>query len=133
MTDTHGPDCRWHKTTPADCEYRETHQYCPHEEHACTCAAHTDCAVDADSPPAQSNYIGYAEGGHTIGTATIDNRFCGGAFPMSAPTHADFLAAVEKETACLKEDTTCTPDVYVGSRAFLAAALGAAPTSDTAE
>lgn len=31
---THDKDCAWEK---ADCEYKETHEYCPHPEHACTC------------------------------------------------------------------------------------------------
>lgn len=33
----HVADCRWERTTPAECEYRETHHYCPHPEHACSC------------------------------------------------------------------------------------------------
>ena len=33
----HQSDCQWEKTTAAECEYRETHHYCPHPEHACTC------------------------------------------------------------------------------------------------
>jgi hypothetical protein len=36
-TDGHLPECRWHKTTPKECEYRDTHNYCPHLEHACDC------------------------------------------------------------------------------------------------
>lgn len=34
---THLPSCRWERTTLGECEYRDTHHYCPHEEHACTC------------------------------------------------------------------------------------------------
>lgn len=34
----HHPGCRWERTTPAECEYRDTHHYCPHPEHACDCA-----------------------------------------------------------------------------------------------
>ncbi len=30
----HDKDCAWEK---ADCEYKATHHYCPHPEHACTC------------------------------------------------------------------------------------------------
>ncbi len=30
----HTKDCAWEK---ADCEYKATHHYCPHPEHACTC------------------------------------------------------------------------------------------------
>jgi len=30
----HDKDCAWEL---ADCEYKETHHYCPHPEHACTC------------------------------------------------------------------------------------------------
>jgi hypothetical protein len=33
----HAPECAWEQTTPADCQYRQTHYYCPHPEHACTC------------------------------------------------------------------------------------------------
>lgn len=33
----HTPDCRWTKTTTDECEYRDTHYYCPHPEHACDC------------------------------------------------------------------------------------------------
>ena len=32
----HDPDCRW---TLAECDYKATHYYCPHPEHACNCAA----------------------------------------------------------------------------------------------
>ena len=31
---THDKDCAWER---ADCEYKATHHYCPHPEHACTC------------------------------------------------------------------------------------------------
>ncbi len=31
----HEKDCAWEL---ADCEYKQTHNYCPHEDHACTCA-----------------------------------------------------------------------------------------------
>lgn len=34
---THRPDCRWERTTSANCAFRETHEYCPHPHHACTC------------------------------------------------------------------------------------------------
>ena len=34
---THQPDCQWERTTAEQCEYRATHRYCPHPEHACTC------------------------------------------------------------------------------------------------
>jgi len=30
----HDKNCAWEK---ADCEYKSTHHYCPHPEHACTC------------------------------------------------------------------------------------------------
>lgn len=33
----HAVDCVWELTTSAQCEYRDTHHYCPHSEHACTC------------------------------------------------------------------------------------------------
>jgi hypothetical protein len=35
----HSKDCRWQITTLEQCEYRDTHHYCPHPEHACTCPA----------------------------------------------------------------------------------------------
>lgn len=37
----HDPDCRWVRTTVDECEYRETHYYCPHVEHACNCSRPT--------------------------------------------------------------------------------------------
>ncbi len=33
----HLPDCAWEQTAPDECVYRDTHHYCPHSEHACTC------------------------------------------------------------------------------------------------
>lgn len=33
----HPDNCKWQKTKPEECEYRETHEYCPHDEHACSC------------------------------------------------------------------------------------------------
>ena len=33
----HGADCAWERTTNVECEYKATHYYCPHPEHACTC------------------------------------------------------------------------------------------------
>ncbi|KKK93263.1 hypothetical protein LCGC14_2694630 [marine sediment metagenome] len=36
---THYKDCAWER---ADCEWKETHNYCPHPEHACTCAPEED-------------------------------------------------------------------------------------------
>ena len=42
MSDMHDPDCRWQRTTLEECEYRATHFYCPHPEHACNCAAPPD-------------------------------------------------------------------------------------------
>jgi len=35
--DGHKPDCNWIKTTTEECEYRDTHRYCPHQEHFCDC------------------------------------------------------------------------------------------------
>lgn len=37
MNARHRANCRWEITTNEECEYRETHHYCPHEEHACDC------------------------------------------------------------------------------------------------
>jgi hypothetical protein len=34
---THVPACRWERTTPSQCEFRESHNFCPHPEHACSC------------------------------------------------------------------------------------------------
>lgn len=31
---SHSENCNWQL---ADCSYRKTHEYCPHEEHACNC------------------------------------------------------------------------------------------------
>lgn len=33
----HYTNCNWEKTTNTECEYRDTHHYCPHPEHACNC------------------------------------------------------------------------------------------------
>ena len=33
----HEPLCRWQTTSPSICDYRLTHEYCPHQEHLCTC------------------------------------------------------------------------------------------------
>ena len=30
----HNKNCNWEKSS---CSYRETHEYCPHPEHACNC------------------------------------------------------------------------------------------------
>ena len=37
MDHLHARTCRWQRTTDAECEYRATHHYCPHPEHACNC------------------------------------------------------------------------------------------------
>lgn len=33
----HTDNCRWSNTNTEECEYRDTHHYCPHPEHACDC------------------------------------------------------------------------------------------------
>lgn len=38
MDKTHNKKCNWENTTPEQCEYRDTHYYCPHEAHKCNCA-----------------------------------------------------------------------------------------------
>jgi len=38
----HAKDCRWTKTSEAECEFKETHHYCPHEEHSCDCYTKTE-------------------------------------------------------------------------------------------
>jgi hypothetical protein len=43
--DEHDKDCRWERTTLDECEYRATHFYCPHPEHACNCAAPAERAT----------------------------------------------------------------------------------------
>lgn len=35
--DGHTATCRWETTTDDQCEYRTSHVYCPHPEHACDC------------------------------------------------------------------------------------------------
>lgn len=35
----HDDTCPWARTTPDECPYRTTHNYCPHPEHACDCDA----------------------------------------------------------------------------------------------
>lgn len=45
MKTEHKPECRWEKTTSAECEYRDTHYFCPHDghhgmpDHSCNCAS----------------------------------------------------------------------------------------------
>ncbi len=34
--------CNWEKTTVEQCEYRNTHHYCPHKEHACDCGGEVE-------------------------------------------------------------------------------------------
>jgi len=41
MNKQHQKDCNWEKTTNEQCEYKDTHFYCPHPEHACTCVRET--------------------------------------------------------------------------------------------
>jgi hypothetical protein len=51
MSDTtmkHHPDCRRERAT---CEYRETHHYCPHPEHACNCRELRTARPDAGTTP----------------------------------------------------------------------------------
>lgn len=33
----HKKDCRWELIKSDECSYRDTHHYCPHQEHACNC------------------------------------------------------------------------------------------------
>lgn len=33
----HQPTCQWQQTAAEQCAYRQTHYYCPHPEHACSC------------------------------------------------------------------------------------------------
>ena len=39
---THNPDCQWERTTTEQCQYRATHHFCPHPEHACNCTPSLD-------------------------------------------------------------------------------------------
>lgn len=41
MTEAHNVNCRWQRVTSAECAFRDTHNYCPHPEHACTCPPRT--------------------------------------------------------------------------------------------
>ncbi len=43
----HKPECQWEKTKSTECEYRETHHYCPHKEHSCTCEQEQNTEVPA--------------------------------------------------------------------------------------
>ena len=43
----HEPSCPW---VLADCEYKATHHYCPHPEHACTCPVINPMVKDDDIP-----------------------------------------------------------------------------------
>lgn len=55
MKEEHTADCRWQLTTEQECEYRATHYYCPHPEHACTCSPEVALGYDALNPP---RYLG---------------------------------------------------------------------------
>lgn len=37
MREKHNPECIWSRLTENECEYRKTHFYCPHPNHACDC------------------------------------------------------------------------------------------------
>lgn len=44
----HQPDCKWERTTPVECVYRQTHNYCPHAEHTCTCTVEENPTASQD-------------------------------------------------------------------------------------
>lgn len=46
----HSKNCRWETTTKEECEFRETHVYCPHDEHSCNCKE-----LEKKTPPLKSN------------------------------------------------------------------------------
>ena len=37
MAKRHTAKCRWYITPRSECAYRDTHEYCPHPDHACNC------------------------------------------------------------------------------------------------
>ncbi len=39
----HTKECNWIKS---NCVYKKTHQYCPHEEHACDCKGEKDITLE---------------------------------------------------------------------------------------
>lgn len=51
----HTTDCRWIMTTNVECEYRSTHHYCPHREHACDCQPTEAGKVAANMGAAMAN------------------------------------------------------------------------------
>lgn len=47
--ETHAADCVWQRITSAECEYRDTHHYCPHLEHACSCSVWNPTEEEAEA------------------------------------------------------------------------------------
>lgn len=54
---THTTACRWILTTNAECEYRQTHHYCPHPEHACDCRKPKDAEPARVTPETPAEYL----------------------------------------------------------------------------
>lgn len=50
----HHKDCVWEKLTSAECEYRDTHHYCPHPKHECNCIS---LQVNGNKPVRQDVHI----------------------------------------------------------------------------
>lgn len=50
----HHKDCVWENTTSAECEYRDTHHYCPHPKHECNCIS---LQVNGNKPVRQDVHI----------------------------------------------------------------------------
>lgn len=45
----HVSGCVWERTTKTECEYRDTHHYCPHPEHACNCRVFNPTEEEAET------------------------------------------------------------------------------------
>lgn len=50
---THQENCIWMNS---DCEYKDTHQYCPHQEHLCKCSA-IQKELDSDKLNSEINKV----------------------------------------------------------------------------
>lgn len=57
----HKAECRWERTTDAECVYRATHHYCPHPEHACDCAKPENATMEAMAEAIHDAYLATCE------------------------------------------------------------------------
>jgi hypothetical protein len=98
----HTANCRWQRTTIGQCEYRETHNYCPHPEHACDCRGETwscECEHTREDHDAEGRCC-------VLGPSCVcDNPTLlrGASQPGEAPIVPGAGRAVEEENAALRQ------------------------------